>query len=397
MFCVSVELTLASPCGGESESSNDGKTVHNSVASRAGTLRFDYHIDIVIPLSILEQLQKQLQLQHAPSLQLVNENEPNRVIAPEVSQHLAHDVESEFVKLIRQKIHSSQDPFELCQEGVGGTYFVFDNASRKRIGVFKPTDEEPGALNNPKNKLMDQPLLPPGGGAAREVAAYLLDHKGFARVPETSFLNDVQHSKWKNSNGSLVSKSGSIQSFVENAVDTSSLGASLFLVDDVHSIGILDVRLFNMDRNSENMLAVPCGNGNKQYRLVPIDHSYVLPNKLDNAYFEWFSWKQAKVPFSAETLKYIADIDIDQDAKLLASIGIAEDCIRTMKLSTTVLKKGAAAGLTLFNIAALVSRKNFSQESELEKTVARAEKEEDFFASFERLVDEMVSAAKATA
>ena len=37
----------------------------------------------------------------------------------------------------------------LCEAGVGGTYFMKDPYN-KRIGVFKPHDEEMGCLNNPK-------------------------------------------------------------------------------------------------------------------------------------------------------------------------------------------------------------------------------------------------------
>jgi len=365
MFCVCLELIFESPYGGQCLASNE--PVHLAI-------RFDFHV--LPPTSLIaEQLRKQLaspkQLEYKPPIP-----------------------EPEFVRQIRQNLRTVPNPFLLCEEGVGGSYFVVDSDSRK-IGIFKPTDEEPGAPNNPKN-LIDKPLLPPGGGAAREVAAFLLDHQGRAGVPRTYLLNDVQHSKWRSPNGSLVSKSGSIQAFVENAGDTSSLGASLFSTENVHAIGVLDIRLFNMDRNSENLLAVPCGNGQREYRLVPIDHAFILPSKLDNAYFEWFTWKQAKTPFSAETLQYIADLDIEADANTLASLGIAEDCIRTMRLSTTVLKKGAAAGLSLYDIALLVSRKNPSQESVLEKIVARTEQEEDFFASFERLVDEAVTSAKAT-
>jgi len=219
-----------------------------------------------------------------------------------------------------------------------------------------------------------------------------LDHQHRARVPETYLLNSVRHKHWTGSNGQPVSKTGSVQAFVPNSGDTSELGASLFSVDDVHNVGIFDVRLFNMDRNGENLLAVPSGNKNLQ--LVPIDHAYILPPTLDNAYFEWLSWKQAKVPFSALTLDYIAQLDVSADARTLSDLGIPEECIRTMKLSTTLLKKGAAAGLTLYEIASMVSRK-MSQQSELEKIVGDAEKAGgEFFVEFERRVETAVTSKR---
>jgi hypothetical protein len=38
---------------------------------------------------------------------------------------------------------------ELCEEGVGGTYFM-KNKKGRRIAIFKPQDEEPFHVNNPK-------------------------------------------------------------------------------------------------------------------------------------------------------------------------------------------------------------------------------------------------------
>jgi hypothetical protein len=78
---------------------------------------------------------------------------------------------------------------EPAPEGMGGTYFLRDE-SRNRVCIFKPCDEEPMAPNNPKEwqgRAMGAPGLKPsvrvGEAAIREVAAYLLDHHGFAGVP----------------------------------------------------------------------------------------------------------------------------------------------------------------------------------------------------------------------
>jgi len=250
---------------------------------------------------------------------------------------------------------------ELCPDGVGGTYFIKDDAGNT-IGIFKPNDEEPGAVNNPK-QLLDEPLMPPGGGAKREVAAYLLDH-GRSGVPETYFLENVKN----NAFCSDATKSGSIQKYVKNIGDTTSVGSSLFPVQDVHNIGILDIRLMNMDRNDENMLVAKEDNN---YRLIPIDHAYTLPSKLDNVWFDWMYWKQAKEPFNQNTLEYIKNIDIPTDSAILHGLGFEAENIQTMQIATTLLKCGARAGLTLFDIASLVSRKKPTIPSELEKIVAQ--------------------------
>lgn len=250
---------------------------------------------------------------------------------------------------------------ELSEEGVGGTYFLLDPAGNK-FAVFKPIDEEPGAANNPK-KLVTNPLLPPGGGGIREAAAYAID-RGWAGVPETHFLTNVETQ--------LGTKTGSIQQFIPNDGESSSVGSSSFAVEDIHRIGVLDIRLFNMDRNGENMLLKREGS---QYRLIPIDHAYILPESLDGAYFDWMYWSQAKKPFSQETLDYIKSIDETSDANVLRAIGISEPSIRTMLVSTMVLKHCAALGRNLFEIASFVCRDRPSTPSQLELLVERASAE----------------------
>jgi len=273
--------------------------------------------------------------------------------------------------------------FELCQQGVGGTYFVRDSTGN-RVAVFKPSDEEPGAPGNPK-KVVSSPLLPPGGGAQREVVAYLLDG-GFAGVPQT-YLLDVQHSQWPG-----VSKTGSLQQYVPHQFVSADLGTSLFSVDNVHKIGIFDLRVLNLDRNGENLLAVKEGN---QFKLVPIDHSYILPEKLQNPFFDWLHWKQAKEPFSPEILKYISEIDVEADARLLRSFSFSEQSIKTMRILTSLLKRAALSGLSLFRIASLVCVDEASEASELEKIVGKADTLSNgnldaFFLFFSPLVDELV-------
>jgi len=213
--------------------------------------------------------------------------------------------------------------------------------------------------------LVHKPLLPPVGGALREVAAYLLDANR-AGVPETHMMEDIRHERFSNG---TISKSGSIQRFIPNIGDSLSMSSSRFSTEDVHNIGILDLRLLNMDRNGENLLVRKAGD---QFRLIPIDHAYILPPTLDNLWFEWLHWRQAKVPFSSEILRFIESLDPETDARTLRNLGIQEECIQNMKISTTFLKMGASVGLTLFEIASMVCRKKNSEESDLEKVVLLA-------------------------
>jgi len=266
---------------------------------------------------------------------------------------------------VRTCLHD-KDGVLLCKEGVGGTYLVVNN-QQQPIAIFKPIDEEPGSPNNPKKSLV-KPLLPPGGGACREVAAFLLDHNRGAGVPETHMVEGLHHQRFSYPDR-IFPKKGSLQKFVPNIGNSLSMSSSRFTVEDVHNIGILDLRLLNLDRNGENLLIRKEGD---LFRLIPIDHAYTLPDKLDNVWVEWLHWRQAKVPFGPDLRDFVATLDPDSDARILSGIGISPECIRNMKYATCLLKKGVSAGLTLFEIASMVCRKKQSEESELEKAVARA-------------------------
>eukprot|EP00798_Chlamydomonas_sp_ICE-L_P019973 gene19973-26684_t len=322
------------------------------------------------------------------------------------------------VKSVVRGLKACQEP-EKPQEGMGGTYF-FANENGKKVAILKPCDEEPLAPNNPKGyvgrALGDpgwKPTVRVGEAAMREVAAYLLDHGGFAKVP-TSVLVRARHPIFCYNNrmssvrassmdlgaefsaasstnlqstlsirhdSYLPMKLGSLQEFVSSECDTSEMGPARFSVTDVHRIGILDVRLFNTDRHAGNMLVRPSKESstvhdsrmrNETRELVPIDHGFCLPETLEAPYFEWLHWTQAMQPFSDEELLYIQNLDVEADKELLRKElpNLRPDCLRVLELGTTLLKLGAAQGLTLFEIASIMSRPFGEVEeepSELEK------------------------------
>lgn len=311
------------------------------------------------------------------------------------------------VKSVIRGLKACQEP-EKTMEGMGGTYF-FMNENGRKVAILKPCDEEPLAPNNPKGyvgrALGDpgwKPTVRVGEAAMREVAAYLLDHEGFAKVP-TSVLVRARHpifcynnrmssvrassldltagvdamaavstgGEGNDASGSssiLPMKLGSLQEFVYHECDTSEMGPSRFSVRDVHRIGILDIRLFNTDRHAGNMLVrIPrdssCANlkariAEGQYELIPIDHGFCLPETLEAPYFEWLHWPQAMLPFSEEELAYIRRLDVEADKELLRKElpNLRPDCLRVMELTTMLLKRGAEAGLTLFEIASIMTR-----------------------------------------
>jgi len=262
---------------------------------------------------------------------------------------------------------------ELCNEGLGGTYFL-RNKKGEKAWMFKPQDEELGAKNHPKKALEAKPLsgIHPGEGAIREVAAYALDHNNRAKVPSTRLVT-LSHEKFYTTDDTeSKSKTGSLQNFVNNIGEVGEASTSGFDKDDVHNIAQLDIRMCNMDRNNENILVIEKNNGKKP-GLVPIDHAYTLPDRLDMAWYDWLHWKQTKQPIDPSLRAYIKALNIEKDAEILRNLGIREECIRTMEIGTTLLKTGVAAGESLFSIASMQCREDPSVPSVLERLVEKAE------------------------
>jgi hypothetical protein len=287
---------------------------------------------------------------------------------------------------------------ELCEEGVNGTYFMKDKNGQK-IAVFKPMDEEGRA--SPKKDSADVEIVNrgilDGEGVQRELAAYLLDKDHFSGVPQT-FLVDVPN--FQIDGVSMGTKTGSLQEFVENVGASWDVGPGDFPVHEVHKIGVLDLRIFNNDRHGGNVLLKEKPNG--EYELVPIDHGLSLSPTLEHGWFDWLMWPQAKQPFDDETKSYIQNIDIEADVQLLMNLGVRLECIQTMKISTTLLKQAAAAGLTLYTIGSMASRTVLEEPSDLEKMVAEARRrapEADECAFYEALwrimADEIAARKKA--
>ena len=127
---------------------------------------------------------------------LRTEQPPNKQV-PCVGAVEQSDGVKRLVRNVANGIRAQQEP-ETSREGMGGAYF-FKNDGGRMAAIFKPCDEEPFAPNNPKGwntRNMGAPGMKPGirvGEAAlREVAAFLLDHEGFAGVP-AAVLAKVSH------------------------------------------------------------------------------------------------------------------------------------------------------------------------------------------------------------
>eukprot|EP00891_Asterochloris_glomerata_P001413 jgi/Astpho2/1413/e_gw1.00025.68.1_t len=275
------------------------------------------------------------------------------------------------VKSVVRGLRAHQQP-EASTEGLGGTYFFLNEAGSKAshplpVAIMKPCDEEPLAPNNPKGyvgRQLGEPGLKPtvrvGEAAMREVAAYLLDHDRFAHVPHT-VLCKVTHPCFHMA-PTPCAELGSLQEFVTSEGDCSDFGTSSFSVKDVHSIGILDLRLFNCDRHAGQQTRALARLQERQVELLPIDHGFCLPEAPESPYFEWLYWPQAMIPFDEGELAYIASLDAARDVALLKQElpALRVESLRILEVSTVLLKRGAAAGLSLAEIATIVTRPSVS-------------------------------------
>jgi hypothetical protein len=252
--------------------------------------------------------------------------------------------------------------------------------------MFKPRDEEAFAPNNPRQYVgkPESEGIRPGTystwGAGREVAAYLLDHDNFANVPRTAHVH-MKHPSFNNprkADGSedIMWKTGSLQEFV-HAYDTAgNMSPNQFSVSDCHRIGILDLRIVNMDRNDGNILVVKkradARPDKSRFALVPIDHGLSLPDRLEVAEDDivWMGWPQAKVPFDKEELDYIANLNWQKDSKtLVRSLGMKKFPLRLMWVAYCLLQHGAKAGLTLHEIGTIMYRADFEEPSTLQRMI----------------------------
>ncbi|KAK7399099.1 hypothetical protein VNO78_10274 [Psophocarpus tetragonolobus] len=279
-------------------------------------------------------------------------------------------------------------------EGTGGTYFMQDSTGQEHVSVFKPMDEEPMAVNNPRglpNSSNGEGLkrgTKVGEGALREVAAYLLDHPrsgprlvsreavGFSGVPPTVMVQCL-HQEFNHPNGYAFSskhvKIGSLQKFMSNDGNCEDFGPQAFPVEEVHKITVLDIRLANADRHAGNILIRKEADG--LMKLIPIDHGYCLPDKFEDCTFDWLYWPQARQPYSPETVDYINSLDAEKDLELLKCYGwnIPLQCARTLSISTMLLKKGAERGLTPYDIGSIMCRENLNKESLIEEIIGEAQ------------------------
>lgn len=265
--------------------------------------------------------------------------------------------------------------------GVGGVYLLHHKRDPQDLKIFKPADEEGYASPPYSPRYSDSTAPSPlgrtslkrgieyGDSTAKERAAYLLDHEHFAGVPATHIaLVDLSQAE----DGSNVCY-GSLQDFQPHVSSCEDMGSTRFTPHAVHRVGILDIRLLNLDRHLGNLLVT------EDDGLCPIDHGYVLPSykAVVEVRFEWLYWHQCKVPFSADAVKYVLELDAAADCELLRSLRIREESITACFIATVFLQACVGQSLTLFQAASMIQRSNECQPSFFELLLEQATRDHE--------------------
>lgn len=117
-------------------------------------------------------------------------------------------------------------------------------------------------------------------------------------------------------------------------------------------VAILDILLYNEDRNTNNLLFRERGDGSLQ--MIPIDHDSLLPYRLQKIR-SFFNHAKAAEPLCAESLDFLQKLDPELVYQKTLEMGLVEQAAINAKSLAIVLKKFAAAGKSLRDIYEFVS------------------------------------------
>jgi len=281
----------------------------------------------------------------------------------------------ELLEMMDSSVKSSKKFPQLEAGQTGGVYTVPDTKSQcgSPLAVFKSGAEEGFQRRG----------IPPGGGALREEAAYVLDRlsgspagvpvTARAEVPGCVLDGSPATPESSGSDFARGISSGSVQEFVRDVAGASedfgmprdlAGAAGVVSVLAVQEIASLDLRLCNTDRHAGNLLfkRQPPSSAGGAFRPVPIDHGCALPRwwAVGEASFEaWAGWPQVNAPCLPEVLATVEAAYRGRGEALaaLAGIGLEPAARATYAIALALLREGTVRhGLSLGAVARLLGR-----------------------------------------
>ncbi len=205
-------------------------------------------------------------------------------IIKQIHQAVHQQRKPEIVKLAEEGIRAGFSP-HLVGQGKSGSYWMRSKEGAV-LGLFKPFDEEPFAINNPTKGgritfFGDRKMRPGicvGEAAHNEVAAFQLDKFfGFGIVPKTYyayFTDRGFYSRLDPLHKTPHKKYGSFQEYIEGFISFYQIAASevpKIPLDEYQTLLFFDLLSGNGDRHLDNLLI-----GDE--KLAAIDHAYCFPD-----------------------------------------------------------------------------------------------------------------------
>lgn len=296
------------------------------------------------------------------------------------SAHVTAELKHALVASLRGLASGLKPQRPSIDDGINGVYMLRDSATNAPVAVFKPTDEEAMAPNNPKHMTgcEGEPGIKPGvrsgEQAVREASAYLLDHGGLAGVPPTALVRidaPKLFARPSPAASPVSSKTGSFQVYLPGREPASDMGPQRFDHAGVQAIALLDMRIMNADRHDGNVLVDP-----RDGSVAAIDHGCCLPEcpVVLDAEWAWLHWPQSADPVSPALRRATLAIDPAADAAVLRAVGVREGGVRTMLAATCLVQACLARHpeMPLRSIAKLLCRASDKKRAVVERLVSRA-------------------------
>lgn len=299
-----------------------------------------------------------------------------------------------YAELLSRAVYNRPDgTYELTHlypvdEGISGTYFLFDESNRP-LFVIKPFDEEAGCINNPKwfsglsdsNPIRD--YMPLYHSAMREVLAYQIALQiGVGSIaPETvlaiiradQFYDYSQHISLEELANYLEQcgpvdreKLCSVQEYVPNAkplwemisdLERSGLTpkevAARFDQDDFENVNLLLWTTYDTDAHMGNLLAYPKSVdefGHQIYGIKKIDNGLAFPDRNKQLRNNLAYMENAHMPLSDAAKEKIAKMDVEALAEQFKIYGL-DSAIPALKERIPYLQKLAQQpDITIYEI-----------------------------------------------
>lgn len=226
---------------------------------------------------------------------------------------------------VKRGLEAGREPFKVL--GGSGEVFLLNDRKGAPLAIFKPTF---------RTLAKDEMLT-------REVAAFLLDHHHFAGVPPI-VMTTLSHPLFgEERRGTCQLYMAEGVRALERLIDPH---AHPFSAQSLRRIAQLDIRLLNGDRHLTNLLV------DGPNRVVPIDHQLVLPSIYSGVHLQWREWPQSKTPFTEEEKRYIEELPLEKDYRLLTQeLRFSTGVGRLYLLATALLQAGVNMNLSPFEIS----------------------------------------------